>query len=241
MCSIVVVRGTWADTPLLICANRDEQLDRPSEGLRRRTFGERQCISPKDLQAGGTWLGTNDQHLFVGITNRFSGPPDKRRLSRGKLVLSALQAQSASHATELIQTHPATHYNPCHLIFTSTEETIALVNNGNSWERHDIEHAVTIVTERSYNAAPTTRDALLQRGVSSWLHRDRAPTNPEIVQLMSSHASPTFEGACVHWDDRNYGTRTLAVVRVAPSGTFTHFSTDGPPCSSPLIAFEQTA
>ena len=31
-------------------------------------------LAPRDLQAGGTWLGVNPGGLFVGVTNRTSGP-----------------------------------------------------------------------------------------------------------------------------------------------------------------------
>ena len=240
MCSIIVVRAAWADTPLLICANRDEQLSRPSEGLRLRRIGERQVVSPRDLQAGGTWLGTNDYGLFVGITNRFSGPPDASRRSRGALVHHALEADTVAEAIRTVEALPADTFNPCHLLLASLTDLAVLVNTGSEWSKPTLECDVVIVSERTFDAAPTTRDSLLDEGVQQWLRQSSGPDNQDIQRLMSTHATPTFEGACVHWLERGYGTRTLTVIRSDENGSLYHYSTDGPPCTSPLIRFGKT-
>jgi uncharacterized protein with NRDE domain len=66
----------WPEAPLVVAANRDEALDRPSGPPRRYPLGERSVLAPEDKVGGGTWLGVNDQGLFVGITNRFGLPKD---------------------------------------------------------------------------------------------------------------------------------------------------------------------
>ena len=52
---------------LQVAANRDEWLKRPAAAPAVWTEG---WLAPKDLEAGGTWLGLNAQGLFVGVTNR---------------------------------------------------------------------------------------------------------------------------------------------------------------------------
>jgi uncharacterized protein with NRDE domain len=238
VCSIIAVRGAWADTKLLICANRDEQLTRPSEGLLERVIGHRNVICPLDLVAGGTWLGTNDCGLFVGITNRFAGPPDSHRKSRGELVTNALATATVDEALDATLQLPARHFNPCHLIFASSERLSILVNDGVRWTHHSIDTPAAVITERSFNAAPTTRDSLLRKTVDSWLAQNVSPNNAEIARLMSTHATPTFEGVCVHWNERSYGTRMLTIIRSNSAGDLSHYSTAGAPCESKLVQFE---
>ncbi|HLT35932.1 MAG TPA: NRDE family protein, partial [Enhygromyxa sp.] len=94
MCTIIAALQVWPGRPLVVAANRDEALDRPAIDPRVWAPGEvaaRRVLAPRDLRAGGTWLGVNDAGLFVGITNR-RAIPDPRRRSRGELVFEALGA-----------------------------------------------------------------------------------------------------------------------------------------------------
>ena len=58
------------DRDLVLAANRDEYLDRAAEKPTLRRSGNRTVLAPRDLQAGGTWLGLNDAKLFAALTNR---------------------------------------------------------------------------------------------------------------------------------------------------------------------------
>ena len=133
-----MARGAWADTKLLICANRDEQLTRPSEGLLDRVIGHRNVICPLDLVAGGTWVGTNDCGLFVGITNRFAGPPDSHRKSRGELVTNALATATVDEALDVTLQLPAA-FQSMPSNFASSERLSILVNDGVRWTHHSID------------------------------------------------------------------------------------------------------
>ncbi len=238
MCSIVVFRDIWTDSALLICANRDESYDRPSQGLRTRQRGDRTLTSPLDQQAGGTWIGTNDLGLFVGLTNRFSGPHDPKRRSRGELVERTLMCHDADSAISSAFATPPSHYNPCHLVVATTEDIRVLVNTGDSWREMETDSHQAIVTERSFEAGHTTRDGRIKKAIQPWLDAAKAPTNRNIQDVMSIHATPTFEGICVHWDERRYGTRSLTIIRQPNGDVLRHFSTEGAPCSTPLRVFD---
>jgi hypothetical protein len=102
MCSLVLAAQVFAGVPLVVVANRDEQLDRASspplvwhgDGS-GGTSESPPFIAPRDDVAGGTWLGVNRAGVFVGITNRYLGPQDATRASRGRLVADALALGSA--------------------------------------------------------------------------------------------------------------------------------------------------
>ena len=77
MCTLAVALGADRRWPVVVAANRDERLGRPSEGwaLRDGAGGPRYA-APRDAEAGGTWIGVAQTGLLVGITNYYS--PDDR-------------------------------------------------------------------------------------------------------------------------------------------------------------------
>ena len=95
MCTLIAYLRKGAPFPLIVAANRDEMLSRPSTPPQLHG-GAPACIAPRDQVAGGTWLGLNAHGLFVGVTNRFGVPKDERRSSRGQLVANALKIGSAA-------------------------------------------------------------------------------------------------------------------------------------------------
>ncbi|NUQ14735.1 MAG: NRDE family protein [Flavobacteriales bacterium] len=90
MCLIALAYKVHPRYPLIVAANRDEFLDRPT---RPAHFWEDDphVLAGRDLQAGGTWLGVTRRGRFAAVTNH----RDLRRTpvngpSRGQLVRTAL-------------------------------------------------------------------------------------------------------------------------------------------------------
>jgi hypothetical protein len=88
MCVLVLYLGVDPSTPLLVGANRDEALDRPSAPPAEVYPG---IVAGRDLSAGGTWFGVNKSGLLVAITNRRRPPRSPEARSRGLLALEALR------------------------------------------------------------------------------------------------------------------------------------------------------
>ena len=99
MCSIVILKQSDNEWPLMLGANRDEMADRESLSPGRHWDDRPHIIAGKDLSAGGTWLGINDYGLVAAIMNRMNtlGPASDKR-SRGELVLDALEHADASES-----------------------------------------------------------------------------------------------------------------------------------------------
>ncbi len=58
MCLVAFAIGASRRWPLVIAANRDEFLERPTLPLARwKTASGQEIISGRDLRAGGTWMG----------------------------------------------------------------------------------------------------------------------------------------------------------------------------------------
>lgn len=103
---LVVARRVHPRYPLIVVANRDEALDRPTEPLHEwtagaaetggeaQTVGEAQpesIIAGRDVTAGGTWLALAAGARFAAVTNvREVGPVQPAPASRGALPVDAL-------------------------------------------------------------------------------------------------------------------------------------------------------
>lgn len=93
MCLIAFAIGASARWPLVIAANRDEFLDRPTLPLARWTSDAgTEFFSGRDIRAGGTWMGLTAAGRIAMLTN-VRGPAsltgDK---SRGELVTGWLDS-----------------------------------------------------------------------------------------------------------------------------------------------------
>jgi uncharacterized protein with NRDE domain len=103
MCLITFQWQPDADNRLILAANRDEFLNRPSQPL--HAWQEVEGVyAGKDLSQGGTWLGIHKNGRFAALTNhrdlRTQGP--KNPISRGNLVLDFLNANTS--ALEYLET-----------------------------------------------------------------------------------------------------------------------------------------
>lgn len=233
MCTLVVAVSVWGSAPLVVAANRDEHLARPAAPPHRWQRGDEPMIfAPRDLLAGGTWLGVRGA-MFVGITNRITtaeAPAGVR--SRGELVLDALAAQSVEAAAERIAGLPVVMHRPFHLVIADRRATHLVWNDGAQNHHEVLAAGVHVITERSLEAAANERDVLLRRR----LDERRWEAEPGIDQwraLLSEHAAVTLEGPCVHADERGYGTRSSTVVRLPAEGGMGFWHADGRPCVTP--------
>lgn len=87
MCLIAFAIGASARWPLLVAANRDEFLNRPTLPLARWTSDAgTEIISGRDLRAGGTWMGLSPAGR-IGMLTNVRGPASLTgEKSRGELV-----------------------------------------------------------------------------------------------------------------------------------------------------------
>lgn len=242
MCTLVVAVSVWGSAPLVVAANRDEQLARPAAPPHVWARDDEPLVfAPRDLLAGGTWLGVRGASssrrgaLFVGITNRFMGrvpPPGPR--SRGELVLDALAVGRVEEAAERIAGLDPGMHSPFHLVMADREAAHLVWNDGVRHHHEVLAPGLHVISERSRGAAPTERDALLRRRMSE----RRWESEPGIDQwraLLSEHAASPLEGPCVHADDRGYGTRCSTVVRLPAEGGIGLWHADGRPCVTAYV------
>ena len=131
MCTVVLLRRPQAPWPLLLAANRDEL--RSGRGGRRHGIGRiaRTWSPGLDVQAGGSWLGVNDDGVVAAVLNRVGslGPAAGKR-SRGELVLEALDhADAAAAAAALVDLDPDA-YRPFNLLVADARDAFWLRHAG---------------------------------------------------------------------------------------------------------------
>jgi uncharacterized protein with NRDE domain len=95
MCLMAFALTPHPGVGLLLAANRDETLSRPTAALDRwRTPAGIEVLAGRDLRDGGTWLGCTAEGRVAMLTNVRDGPPGPAaRRSRGELVTRWLDGE----------------------------------------------------------------------------------------------------------------------------------------------------
>jgi uncharacterized protein with NRDE domain len=128
MCLILFAVNEHPDFPVVLAANRDEFLNRPTAPA-RRWQGGKGILAGKDLTAGGTWLGVNPAGRVAAVTNvREPGSHKADALSRGALVLGALEHGGAPMDYMRALDGPA--YNGFNLLTIDDGQAIHVSNRG---------------------------------------------------------------------------------------------------------------
>src|SRR4030095_2656189 len=183
MCTLVLVVPPPGGV-LQVAANRDEFLARPAAPPMPWDAGR--WFAPRDLQAGGTWLGVNAGGGFVGVTNRTSGPRDLSRRSRGLLVLEALESRDAASLHRRASALEPAAYNGFHLAYADGTFAGVTWSDGTTLRQERLGAGVHVLTEQSFGAGDDgTRRRLVQ---------DRVGPG-ELVDLEGWPALPSVPGS----------------------------------------------
>lgn len=242
MCTLVVASHVFEGFPVVVVANRDERLDRPATPPFVWPQG---FLAPRDDVAGGTWIGVNASGVFVAITNRYRGPNDLSRKSRGALVSDALALPSARAIHESLARLPGDRHNGFHLVYADAKDTLATVSNGASIAQVTLGHGVHIITERGFAAGDDSRR--IERIHTKWKALATPPglDLPRLSQLLTDHAreddlESVFGATCIHVPGMPYGTRSGAALSVDKDAASRLLWAEGPPCTTPFAPVSGT-
>ena len=126
MCILFLAINQHPDYPMIICANRDEFHERPTQSAHYWQDKEG-ILAGRDLQAGGSWLGINRRGQFAAITNiRTGGKVLENKKSRGELVTFVLEENTSAEQHQVINESwlkdHGDSYNPFNLIYGNLEQ-----------------------------------------------------------------------------------------------------------------------
>lgn len=233
MCTLIALHRCIPGFPVVIAANRDEYLDRPAAPPSLWPGAGLALAAPRDLRAGGTWIGVNAAGVFAGLTNRPLPTPDPARRSRGEVVVEALAAGSAAAAARALTELPHGAFNPFNLFVADREQAFVVVYDESPTLR-SLAAGVHVIG----NADPNDRGVpklarLLDRAEDAVR---RAPSDPldELADLCRDHEDDgrSRASACIHLGA--YGTRSSTLLRLGDDpGDGAWRWADGPPCATP--------
>ncbi len=238
MCLLLVATRVVPGVPLLVGANRDEYLDRPSEAVTVLEEGPPRVLGGRDLRAGGTWLAVNEHGVCAGLTNQPLGDAlDRSRRSRGALPVALTRHDTAAGAVEqFVETFDPADYNGCWLLVGDRSSLFFVDFTGTDARATPLPPGVYALENRSLGAPSPKVDLVLS---SVGEPGDAATTNATFRAVLADHRIPPEDerptaGSCVHLD--GYGTRSSCLVEVSsdPVAAPRVLVADGPPCTTPF-------
>lgn len=235
MCTLIVVqRLTERGKELWLGANRDELLSRASILPEVSKHGKNVIFAPRDVQAGGTWLGMNEHGVVAAITNRFGLERQPGHRSRGLVVLDALEEASAEAAAARIGAMGPQLHNGFHLVVADREDLFLVWNDLVQMHRERLVPGVHVFTERSLGAGKTERPGWLE-GEIARLEAAGRLREPELLELLRyRNERDPMEGTCIRVPGGVYGTRSSTLIELKQDDVrFLH--AEGAPCSTPYV------
>jgi uncharacterized protein with NRDE domain len=265
MCTLIVLHRSIPGSPLVVAANRDEFLGRPAEGFSLRSSRTGPIVAPRDLEAGGTWVGLSGRGVFAGLTNLrpseasgdLASGVRAGLISRGQVVMTALESESAKHAVDALSNLEEGAYNPFQLLVADGHDAWLMVYRDRP-KLTRLEpglHVVGNVEEERFAEGAEGVGARGGAGEEEPRYRKLTRIREHVEKLMtepgrdhfdglaricrehveepreSGREGPSpFESTCVHVADR-YGTRSSLLLELSLDPDASRlWTTDGPPC-----------
>jgi len=232
MCTLIALHRRVPGFPLVIAANRDEYLDRPAAAPSLWPGGSLPIAAPRDLQAGGTWLGLNAAGVFAGLTNRPIERPDPGRRSRGHVVVEALRAGSATEAARALSLLAAGAYNPFNLCVADREDAYVVVYDEKP-TLHRLAPGVHVIGNADPDDRAVPKIARLLDRAEEAARRPRADLFDDLARICRGHEDDGHSraSACIHLGA--YGTRSSTLLRMGddPDDDAWRWA-EGPPCAA---------
>jgi uncharacterized protein with NRDE domain len=235
VCTLVFAWQVF-EQPLLVAANRDERVDRPSNPPTVHEWDAR-VVAPTDGEAGGTWIGYNEHGVFVAITNRWTDADLAGDRSRGLLVRDALGAGTAEDAARLVERAvDADEYQGFNLVVADESAAVSLEWDGQLAVR-TLEPGVHVVVNVGVDGdyrIPSFRQEPAERQAENAdrLARDLQPEPGEGGATWLDRAATAIAdhdyGVCIHED--RFGTRSSSLLALGEDRRY-RFA-DGPPCET---------
>lgn len=233
MCTLIAIHRTVSGAPLVVAANRDEYLDRPSEGPSIQETPSGPVMAPRDVRAGGTWLGINPTGVFAGVTNRRGNPQDPSLRTRGTLVFEALAAATAREGAQIIKRVPEDSYNAFNFFIADANDAFVITYDARP-ELRELAPGPHLVG----NVEPDDRrepkvDRLMERA-EKVAKSGRENVLDELSSVCREHDSGggPLADTCVHTP--LYGTRSSCLYLQGSKRSEDHFFfAEGSPCTQP--------
>ncbi|MDE0800730.1 MAG: NRDE family protein [Rhodospirillaceae bacterium] len=218
MCTVVILRRPDHRWPLLVGANRDEKITRPWLAPSRHWPDRPDVTAGLDELGGGSWMGLNDHGVVACILNRRGTlGPQYGKLSRGEIVLDALDHPDASAAAEALKHLDGKAFRDFNLLIADNRDAY--------WLKLDASSSTTITVQAipaglSMLTAGDMNDGRSPR-ISAFLPKFRSADMPDPDKddwtswkaLLGAGPQPGSVGVAMCFPpDAGFGTTSSALV-----------------------------
>lgn len=247
MCTVVILRRPDHDWPVILGANRDEQLDRPWRPPARHWPDQPDVVAGLDELGGGTWMGVNDTGVAACILNRRGtlGPQAGKR-SRGEIVLDALGHEDAVAAAESLAHLEGSAFRDFNLVLVDNRDAFWLrldTDRSDRIEVMDIPEDLSMLTAGDLNDSTSPRVQHFRPQFEAADTPDPETGEWSVWQTLMAAPAPdgSARGAMCFRMDSGFGTSSSALLAL-PSVDKTYASpperlrwlfAGGPPNASP--------
>ena len=254
MCTIVILRHIHPEWPLVLAANRDELYARPAAGPQVLSPTPR-VVGGRDLERQGTWMGVTDGGFFVGLTNqRGSANLTRAPRSRGEVVLRALEAHSLEGVDRYLAGLDAREFNPFNLLYGDAGVLRVAYARPDSERIHveDVPPGVHVLPNDVLDTPALPKVARARKLAEKAARKPWPETVQDLQTLLADHLLPEhapellpdeeglpevrermrqYQALCIHTP--GYGTRSSAIVALAPGRVAHYLAADATPCQGP--------
>lgn len=229
MCLILFSFRTIPGYRLVLAANRDEFLARPTAPLAYNCNGEH-ILCGKDLRSGGTWLAVSENGRMGAITNyRDPGRVMPTAPSRGEIILDYLRSEQSALDFLFSLNNRADQYNGFNLLLAEDDRLFYYSNvtckieelgpgvYGLSNHLLDSDWPKVVRGKKLLQQCLENGPDLDVESVFTMLNDSTRPDDAALPEtgvglVWERILSPLF----IHSED--YGTRSSAIIRVTENG-----------------------
>lgn len=150
------------EAPVLVAANREARYDRGSQAPSIQS-GKPRVLSGTDEEAGGTWLGVNQNGMFAAVCHRHKVMPTFISRSRGLLCRDMLRCETSRAAVDLcLEEVMSGKYNGANYVVADAEGAWA-IHAGDDVNVAELEEGLNIISNQDLNDQRDERAELARR------------------------------------------------------------------------------
>lgn len=232
MCLLVLAWRVHPRYRLIVAANRDEYHDRPAAPL-AQWEGPDKIFAGRDLRAGGTWFGVDQNRRFGVVTNfRELQRPKPTAPSRGRLVPDYLSQRESPGSFLRSMDAQASAYSGFNLLLADEHELHYATNREAPFSR-SLEAGIFGLSNRSLDT-PWPKLLRTRRRLATAIQQMSDHLSPDVLfemladrtQVLPDETLPDT-GLDSVWErtlsspfvlDPRYGTRCSTVLLIEHSG-----------------------
>ena len=162
MSLLAIVYHLVPEAPILVAYNREERFDRvcPAPSIQP---GKPRVLASVDQQTGGSYLGINQNGLFVGVVKRKKPGGPVFSKSRGALAKEMLKCRSASQAVDLaMEELHSGNYGGANFTVADPESGW-VIHGGRDPDVSELEQGLNVIGEHDFKDHRDERAKMAQR------------------------------------------------------------------------------